>query len=64
MGLEDGLAAIEALATIGRAWQQDAPLELPELAVPTGPVKMVDEDAAKSALSAVGIDVPKAHNSL
>ena len=58
MGLEDGLAAIEALATIGRAWQQDAPLTLPEMIAPTGTIAMVDEDAAKSALSAVGIDVP------
>ena len=59
MGLEDGLAAIEAMATIGIAWQKPPFVPLPEQETFTGAPVMLSEDEAKGYLSAAGIDTPK-----
>ena len=60
MGLEDGLAAIEAMAEIGAAWQKPAFLPLPQMmAGSDGKTVMLSEDEAKARLADAGIDVPK-----
>ena len=59
MGLEDGLAAIEAMAEIGAAWASPPPLAMMALAPHGGPAEMLSEDEAKAVLSQSGIDVPK-----
>lgn len=68
MGLEDGLAAIEAMAKIGAHWQAAEPAPLWQDMVPDAHAKqvMVSEDEAKKELAEQGIDVPRritAHNS-
>ena len=61
MGLEDGLAAIQAMADIGAAWAKEPPLEMapsaPDAALDAP--KMLSEDDAKQLLASAGIDVPK-----
>ena len=74
MGLEDGLAAIQALGDIGTAWQKAPALPLHDL--PFADVslashggqdgegkdsggRLLGEDEAKSVLAEAGIDVPK-----
>ena len=68
MGLEDGLAAIEAMADIGAAWAKEPPLEMAPRAFDTakdadatigGALQMLSEDDAKAMLAKAGIDVPK-----
>ena len=59
MGLEDGIAAIEALADIGQSWQSEPPLDLWSFNPADGPSMMVTEDDAKKILSDTGIDVPR-----
>ena len=59
MGLEDGLAAIEAMAKIGESWQKDPALPLWHTSLSEGSSpKMITENEAKSELSRYGIDVP------
>ena len=58
MGLEDGIAAIEAL-DIGQSWQSEPPLDLWSFNPADGPSMMVTEDDAKKILSDNGIDVPR-----
>jgi len=59
MGLEDGLAAIEAMAEIGAAWAGPPPLGMMALTHFEGGSAMLSEDEAKAVLSQAGIDVPK-----
>ena len=59
MGLEDGIAAIEALADISQSWQSEPPLDLWSFNPADGPSMMVTEDDAKKILSDNGIDVPR-----
>ena len=65
MGLEDGLAAIEAMADIGAAWAKEPPLEMAPRAFDTakeadatigGALQMLSEDDAKAILAKAGID--------
>ena len=68
MGLEDGLQAIQAMADIGKAWQEELSPELwdfqlsdrsdePELTVPE--LTVIDESLAKDRLAKAGLAVPK-----
>jgi len=60
-GLEETLAAAEALADLGAAWAQPAPVPVAGLApVPATQVKVLDEAAAKAWLSGHGLAVPEA----
>ena len=59
MGLEDGLAAIEALVKIGAAWAAPAPLSLPASWASSAPAGSLTEDEGKDRLASLGIDVPK-----
>ena len=59
MGLEDGMAAIEALADIGASWQAEVPLPLWPDTIQDGMPVMLSEDEAKTRLEAAGIDVPR-----
>ena len=59
MGLEDGMAAIEAMAEIGQAWQKPAPLLLGEMPQTADNVTMLTEDEAKAFIAQCDIDVPK-----
>lgn len=60
MGLEDGLAAIEAMAEIGTAWQEEPAMALWHFAPnDDASQKMISEDDAKAELAKFGINVPK-----
>ena len=59
LGLEDGLAAIAALAEIGACWQKQEALPLWPINKVAGTPVMVTEDDAKKILSDFEIDVPK-----
>ena len=59
LGLEDGLAAIAALAEIGASWQKEEALPLWQFHKAAGTPVMVTEDDAKKILSDFEIDVPK-----
>ncbi|MGC6516461.1 MAG: acetate--CoA ligase family protein [Candidatus Puniceispirillaceae bacterium] len=59
MGLEDGLAAIEAMADIGANWQSQPALPLWDHPQMTGKTILLGEDEAKAKLADYGIDVPR-----
>ncbi|MGC6537068.1 MAG: acetate--CoA ligase family protein [Candidatus Puniceispirillaceae bacterium] len=63
MGLEDGLAAIQALADIGSIWQKQAALPLWHLPYYDDSTKdnlvLINEDECKAMMSDAGITVPK-----
>jgi len=59
LGLEDGLAAIMALAEIGESWQKQEPLPLWKFQTHSGKAVMITEDDAKKYLADFDIDVPQ-----
>ena len=60
MGLEDGFAALQALAEIGAAWAKPEPLPAPVFAADDdAAISLCDENQAKHKLSQAGIDVPR-----
>jgi acyl-CoA synthetase (NDP forming) len=57
LGMAEGMAAIDAAIRAGRLRGAAAPALL---SVATGPMRLLDEDAAKSALARHGLAVPRA----
>ncbi|MEO0994657.1 MAG: acetate--CoA ligase family protein, partial [Pseudomonadota bacterium] len=56
-GIDEALAATAAMAEIGRAWAAPAPAPLLTAPEP-GPLRLIDEAAAKAQLAAFGLPVP------
>lgn len=58
-GIEDGLAAIEAAAFIGAAWDRSEPLPLAAPTALSGEGRLLSEHAAKAMLARYGLAVPE-----
>lgn len=58
-GVEDGLAAIEAAAFIGAAWNRPAPVPLAAPVALAGAARLLSEHAAKAMLARYGLAVPE-----
>lgn len=58
LGVEDAMAAIEAAATIGAAWQEPPPSPLAAVPARSLAAASLDEAAAKVRLAGWGVPVP------